>query len=147
MSRASRKPVEKDLDQQLQENFTSLISSLNSSTNIEGFFKDFLTREEKIMLGKRLMLHLMLEKGYKNDQIKAVLGISKETVRIHKLLWANGGEVYREIIKVIVNKNRNKEFWKKVDVAVQFMFKPVELLVKSRNDMRARAKLASGDWD
>ena len=78
MSRASRKPVEKDLDQQLQENFTSLISNLNSSTNIEGFFKDFLTKEEKTMLGKRLMLHLMLEKGYKNDQIKAVLGISKE---------------------------------------------------------------------
>lgn len=145
MSRASRKPVNKDLGQELQENFTSLISSLNSSSNIEGFFKDFLTREEKIMLGKRLMLHLMLERGYKNSEIRSVLGISKETVRIHKLLWANGGEVYREIVRVMVSKNKNKEFWKKIDEAVGSILKPVELLVKSRNDMRARAKFATGD--
>ncbi|MBI4098178.1 MAG: hypothetical protein HY426_04025 [Candidatus Levybacteria bacterium] len=147
MSRASRKPVDKDLDQELQENFISLISSLNSSTNIEGFFNDFLTREEKIMLGKRLMLHLMLERGYKNSEIRSVLGISKETVRIHKLLWANGGAVYKEMIMLIVKKNKNKQFWKKIDGAIESMIKPVELIVKSRNDMRARAKLASGDWD
>lgn len=99
------------------------------------------------MLGKRLMLHLMLERGYKNSEIRSILGISKETVRIHKLLWANGGSIYREIIRVLVNNNLNKEFWKKIDDSLKTMLKPVELFVKGRNDMKARAKFASGKWD
>lgn len=93
------------------------------------------------------MLHLMLEKGFRNKEIQKILGISKETVRIHKLIWANGGSVYKAMVSLIVKKNRNKEFWKKIDEAVGSMLKPVELFVKSRNDMKARAKFASGDWD
>lgn len=147
MARASRKPVDEKLNKELRGNFTSLISHLNSSNDIEGFFKDFLTNEEKTMLGKRLMLHLMLEKGYKNSEIQSVLEISKETVRIHKLLWANGGITYSRIIRDLAHRNELKEFWGKIDSMIESIVKPVELFTKSRNDMKARAKFTSGDWD
>jgi len=143
MPRASRKPVRKNVDDEIRENFSSLISSLSSSSDIQKFFIDFLTREEQIMLSKRLMLHLMLERGYKNNQIQGVLGISKDTVRTHRAIWERGGTVYKEILRKIAKKAQNREFWEKLEK----VFRPLELALKAKTDMKARAKFATGDWD
>ena len=61
MPRASKRSVDKNLRIELQDNFAYLISSLHKSSDIQQFFETFLTDEEKTMLTKRLMLHLMLE--------------------------------------------------------------------------------------
>ena len=143
MPRASRKPVRKNVDDEIRENFSSLISSLSSSSDIQKFFIDFLTREEQIMLSKRLMLHLMLERGYKNNQIQGVLGISKDTVRTHRAIWERGGTVYKEILRKIAKKAQNREFWEKLEK----VFRPLDLALKAKTDMKARAKFATGDWD
>ena len=143
MPRASRKPVRKNVDDEIMENFSSLISSLSSSSDIQKFFIDFLTREEQIMLSKGLMLHLMLERGYKNNQIQGVLGISKDTVRTHRAIWERGGTVYKEILRKIAKKAQNREFWEKLEK----VFRPLELALKAKTDMKARAKFATGDWD
>lgn len=95
------------------------------------------------MLSKRIMLHLMLERGYKSSQIQAFLGVNKDTVRIHTTIWQRGGSVYKNVLKVIAKKAEAREFWERLEK----FFAPVELFVKSRNDMRARAKFASGEWD
>ena len=142
MPRASKKPVDKSLDQELREHYVDLISFLQKSSEVEGFFNQFLTKEEKVMLGKRLMLHLMLEKGYKPEQISPSLSISQETVRIHKFVWQNGSGVYKEILRKIAQKDKTKEFWRKIEEKL----KPLDLAMRARHDMRARAKLASGDW-
>ncbi|MBI2421068.1 MAG: hypothetical protein HYV38_03220, partial [Candidatus Levybacteria bacterium] len=60
MPRASRKPINESINQEIKENFSSLISSLQNPQEIQQFFNDFITHEEQLMLGKRLMLHLML---------------------------------------------------------------------------------------
>ena len=143
MPRASRKPVKEDVDREIRESFSSLISTLSDSLEIQKFFNDFLTREEQIMLSKRLMLHLMLERGYKNFQIESILGISKDTVRIHKAIWERGGNVYKEILGKIAKKSEVRDLWRKFEKLLQ----PLDLAFKARNDMRARAKLASADWD
>ncbi len=142
MPRVSRRPVDKKLDQELKENFTSLISNLKASTDVEGFFANFLSKEEKIMLGKRLVLHLMLENDYKTTQIESLLRMSRETVRIHRLIWQNGDMVYRGVLRKIVKQQKTTDFFKKLD----FLLKPLGLAMRARNDMRARAKLASGDF-
>lgn len=142
MPRASRKPLSKETDKDLREHFINLISSLQRLSEVEGFFNDFLTREEKIMLGKRLMLHLMLEKGYKTVQISSALSISSETVRIHKLIWQNANATYKEMLRKIAQKDKNKEFWQKIEEKL----KPLGLAMRARSDMRARAELASGNW-
>lgn len=142
MPRASRKPVKKSLNQELNQYFTSLISSLNRAEDIEQFFKDFLTIEEKTMLTKRLMLHLMLENGYKTSQIEAVLGMSRETIRVHGHIWSGGGIVYKKIVNKIAGKEKAKRFWEKVDK----ILKPLDLALRSKTDMKARAQFASGGW-
>lgn len=142
MPRASRRPLKKELDVETKEHFASLISSLKTSSEIEKFFQDFLTREEITMLTKRLMLHLMLENGYKTQEIESVLAMSKETIRVHKHIWERGGSTYKIILQKIAARETAKRFWAKVDK----ILKPIDLLMKSRTNMKARAKLASGVW-
>lgn len=143
MPRASRRTVRKEIDLELKENFASLISSLSSQKEIEQFFQDFFTKEENTMLTKRLMMHLMIENGHRTSDIQAFLSVSKETVRVHKNVWGKGGETYRKVISKIAKREKTKQFFKKIEK----MLKPIDLAMKSRNDMKARVKFASGDWD
>lgn len=143
MPRASRRTIRKEIDLELKDNFAFLISSLSSRNDIEQFFQDFLTREENTMLTKRLMLHLMLENGYRTSDIQAFLSISKETVRVHKNVWEKGGATYRKVIEKIAKQEKTKQFFKKLEN----LFKPIDLAMRSRSDMKARAKFGSGDWD
>src|SRR3989338_4235769 len=138
MPRASRRPIDKNLDHELRENFASLISSLQNSYEIEGFLNDFLTKEEKIMLGKRLML----ENNYPTSNIETSLKVSRETVRVHKNIWQNAGSIYKEIISKISKKERTRQLFNKIES----MLKPLDLAMRARSDMRARAKLVSGDF-
>lgn len=141
MPRASRNPIKRAISQDLNDNFAFLISSLHNSKEIQQFFEDFLTREEKIMLTKRLMLHLMLENQYTITEIGSVLGISRETIRVHRNIWGRGGIIYKNIIRKIADREKTKEFWQKVER----ILKPLELVMSSRSDMKARAKLLSGE--
>ena len=142
MPRASRKPVNKEIRKELSDNFAFLISSLSSASDINNFFETFLSDEEKTMLTKRLMIHLMLENHYEALQIAAVLGVSKETIRTHKIIWMIGGGVYKRVITKIAKREKTKQFWKKVETALQ----PLDLMLKAKTNMKARAKLLSGDY-
>lgn len=137
MPRASLKRINKDVDLELKDNFAFLISSLSQANEIEQFFRDFLTKEEKIMLSKRLMLHLMLENEYASSQIQSVLGVSDETVRTHKNIWERGGEIYKKIIAKLARREKTKQFFRQAEKILQ----KVDTLMRSKTDMKARAKL------
>ncbi|PJA90971.1 MAG: hypothetical protein CO135_03775, partial [Candidatus Levybacteria bacterium CG_4_9_14_3_um_filter_35_16] len=93
MPRVSKRPIGKKVGEDLKESFASLISSLQTSNEIEQFFKDFLTNEESTMLAKRLMIYLMLENKHTASDIELVLSMSRESIRFHQKAWENGGEV------------------------------------------------------
>lgn len=142
MPRVSRKILNKEINAELKENFASLISSLQNSKDIKQFFNDFLTKEENIMLSKRLMLYLLLENKYSGVKIQSILGVSEETVRVHKNNWEKGGQIYKRIINKISNRKKVELLFKAIDRK----FKPLELVLRSKNDMKARSKLLSGDY-
>lgn len=143
MPRASKRKLNKEINLELTENFSYLISSLQNQKEIEQFFKDFLTKEENLMLAKRLMLHLLLDNKYKSLEIQSILGISKETIRVHKANWEKGGETYKKIINKIVNRRKVKFFLQ----AIEKKLRPLELALQSKTNMKARAKFLSGDYD
>lgn len=140
MPRVSRRQVNATVHGELEENFAFLISSLYKSTEIKQFFQDFLTDEEKMMLTKRLMLHLMLEQGYGQSQIKTVLNMSRETIRVHKRIWEKGSTTYKLMIKKIAKREKIKQFWKTVEKILQ----PINLALQAKTNMQARAKLMTG---
>lgn len=137
MPRTSKRQLNQKVKIELQDNFAYLISSLNNSNDIQNFFKDFLTDEERMMLSKRLMVHLMLDRGYETQDICSAVGVSKEMVRIHKTNNHIGGPVYKKIISKLVQRKEIKEFWKKVEKSL----KPLEYMLTAKTNMKSRAKL------
>ena len=143
MPRASKKQLSKTIYEELDDHFSYLISSLQSPNDIDIFFNDFLSAEEKTMLTKRLMLHLMLESGYQTPAIKAVLGMSFETIRVHRNIWGKGGKTYKAMLQKLVKREKAKLFWKKVES----ILKPLNLALHAESDMKARAKLLNRNYD
>lgn len=142
MTRVSRARLDQKRLQEIAEHFAFLISSLNKANEIENFFNEFLTKEEKVMLTKRLALFMLLENGYSPTSIQSALHISYETVRTYQNQLQYKNNLFRQTIGGLVKRQQTKEFFEKLDR----LLKPIGLALRAKTDMRARAKLVSGDW-
>lgn len=143
MPRASKRPVNQSVQAELQENFSFLISSLSASADIQHFFETFLTEEEKIMLSKRLMLHLMILNAYSITEVASVLRVSNETVYKHSHIVRMADSIYKSVVAKISKRRKIKEFWKQVEN----ILRPVGLMLQAKTNMKARAKLLTADYD
>lgn len=142
MTRISKFRLYDNQLKELTDHFSFLISSLKTSEEIENFFDSFFTKEEKIMLTKRLVLFMMIQRGYNPKAIQSALHISYETVRTYTNQFANKNTQFQKMIEKLISREKAKEFWEKVEK----MLKPIELALNAKRDMKARAKLISGDW-
>lgn len=142
MTRVSRHKLQDQRAQEISDHFSHLIASLTTSSEIENFLNDFLTREEKIMLAKRLVLFMMIKRNYSSTTIQSALHVSYETVRNYSNQIYNKGEIFQKTLNKLIGKEKSKEFWEKIDK----MLKPLDLFLRSKNDMKARAKFTSGGW-
>lgn len=144
MPRASRFKLDKKKLEEIREHFSYLISSLNNSEEIENFFDNFLTEEEKVMLTKRLVLFMMLKRDYPPLSIMTALNLSHETVRIYMEKLPLKDEKFQKTIERLVKREKTKEFWQKIDKILE----PLDLMLRAKTDMKARAKLMTPgeDW-
>ena len=142
MPRVSKKLLQKEKLEEIENSFSDLIASLTHKEDISQFFHDFLTPEEKTMLSKRLMLFLLMKKGYKTADIKESLNISYETIRSYSKVLAYKTEKFHAMLEKLLKGEKAKRIWQKIDSAL----KPFSLMMKAQHDMKARAKVASGDF-
>ena len=90
------------------------------------------------MLAKRLSLFAALIKGYDYREINKTLKFSFETTRRAKEGLETKSEKFKEILdSLLVTKGQAK---------TNRLFKFIELALGAKTDMKARAKLASGDY-
>lgn len=143
MPRVSRSRLHEQRLKEIQDHFSYLISSLTDSNDIDDFFREFFTKEEKIMLAKRLVLYMMLKKEYSPSVIQAALHISYETVRSHANQIASKNAKFHAVIDRLIAREKTKEFFEKINS----LLKPLDLALRAKTDMKARAKFASGDWN
>ena len=142
MGRVSKHIINKELIEDLEEQLSFIIVSFKTDQETSSFLNEFLTKEEKMMLGKRLALYMMLYKGMTSKQIHDSLSMSFETIRWYKQVYENKPDTFKKEIEKLINREKSKELWKKIEK----ILKPIDLAMKARNDMRARAKFASGDF-
>lgn len=142
MGRVSKKSIDKDLKKEIEEQLSFIIASLVNKEEINLFLDEFLTKEEKVMLGKRLILYMLLYRGFTSKQINNLLGLSYETIRWYKQIYAAKPEIFRKYIQKLIFREKSQEFWKKIEKILE----PVSLALEAKTNMKARAKLASGDF-
>ena len=130
--------MDKPLWDEIHDNFIEVLSSFDE-TELDKFFLEFLTHEERTMLAKRLALYLMLLGGYSDTEIKELLKMSHETIRIARdSVQAKSPEFKERFSKWIKKPKSSKES--------SGLLNMVELALGARSDKRARAKLLSGDY-
>lgn len=142
MPRASKFLLNDRQIKEITSHLLYLISSLNNEKEINDFLENFLTKEEKLMLSKRLVLFMMLKKQYSSSIIKDTLHLSYETIRIHQNQLNSKNETFQKILKKLLQRQKTRELFEKIN---KFL-KPLDLALKSKRNMQARAKFASGDW-
>lgn len=142
MGRVSRKKIHTDVQKELEEQLTTIIASLYQKKEIAVFLNEFLTKEEKVMLGKRLVLYMLLTRGMLSEDIHKALGITYDTIRLYKLLLASKPVEFQKSIQKLIRKKNSQELWKKIDKVLM----PLDLVMNAKTNMQARAKLLSGDW-
>lgn len=142
MGRVSKRVIADRLKREIDEQLSFTISSLVNEDEVGTFLNEFLTKEEKIMFGKRLVLYMLLHKGFSNTQVTSLLSMSHETVRWYRELSGNKSETFIKIIERLLKRERTKELWKKIEK----IFEPFTFALEAKNNMKARAKLASGDF-
>lgn len=142
MGRVSKKSINKDLQKQLEEQLSFIVLSLTNRSDIDIFLSEFLTKEEKIMLGKRLVLYMLLKKGFSSSDIHASLAMSYETIRWYKQIFDTKPIVFKKQLETLIRKEKSKDMWNRIEK----ILKPVEYALKAKTNMKARAKLMSRDY-
>lgn len=142
MGRVSKRRVSKDLERDLEEQLSFIIVSLTNKEDVSVFLDEFLTKEEKLMLGKRLILYMLLYKGLTNTQINNALSVSHETTRWYREIFEKKPEAFKKTLERLINREKSQELWKKIENILE----PFALALSAKTDMRARAKLSSGDF-
>ncbi len=142
MPRASKFKFNEKEFQKINSHLLYVISSLNNGGDVESFLDAFLSKEEKIMLAKRLMLFMLLKRNYSVSVISNALHISPETVRIHRNQLSAKNQYFQKLLDKLITREETNEFFEKIDN----MLKPLELALKSKTDMKSRGKFSTGDW-
>ena len=142
MGRVSRRKINKDLEKELEEQLSFIISSLTNKEEINVFLNEFLTKEEKLMLGKRLILYMLLYRGLTNTQINNIISVSHETTRWYREVFGRKPEIFKKKVERLISREKSKELWKKIEMILE----PISLALEAKTNMKARATLASGDF-
>ena len=140
MGRVSKRKVDRDLEKDLQEQLSFIVVSLTNKDEVNVFLDEFLTEEEKIMLGKRLILYMLLYKGLTNTQINNALSVSHETTRWYREVFEKKPDVFKKTLERLIKREKTQELWRKIEKVLE----PFKLALESKTNMKSRAELATG---
>lgn len=142
MPRASKFRFNEKEFKKIYSHLLYTISSINNSVDVEKFLDGFLSKEEKIMLAKRLVLFMMLKRNYPPSVIQGALHISYETVRINQNQLSSKNSYFQTLLSRLIKREQTKELFEKLDKTL----KPLALALESKTNMKSRAKFISGDY-
>lgn len=80
MSRVSKFKIDKNLENQIVDQFWNFLGKVNSSKTSSEFFSDFLTSSEKIMLSKRFATLILLVREKSPTEIQNSIHVTFSTI-------------------------------------------------------------------
>ncbi|OGY24864.1 MAG: hypothetical protein A2Y57_01005 [Candidatus Woykebacteria bacterium RBG_13_40_7b] len=138
MPRASKRFLDDKVWKEINETFPEVLSSFEPR-GLKKFLSEFLTKEERTMVAKRLTIYLMIFGSYSESEIKETLKVSHETVRVAKESLASKSDQFKNALVLRLKKLGEKE-------STNRLIKMLDLALSSKSNIKARAKLTSGDY-
>lgn len=107
MTRVSQYPLDPALLDVIKKEFTEFVAHASAIGSLSHFLQDFLTPTEMTMLSKRLMIAVLLKRGYNAETIKNRLSVSNSAI-IGVNSWLKFP--HPGTIKTFVERNHHKDF-------------------------------------
>src|SRR3989344_3235856 len=92
MPKVSKHTLSPEKIKTLAERLAKTVLLLRDEKSLQSFFNDLLTPSGKIMLGKRLLIALFLERGHSYLDISRMLKVSEATIGGVNERLQNGGD-------------------------------------------------------
>ncbi len=140
MSQISRFPLSKSLEAQMFTLFRRVLADFHSESHIEELLDDLLTPTEKIMLGKRLAIAFLLEKGYDQRTIHSIMNVSVSTVNGVNYWLKNKGNGYRRAIAMVRREEKWQSFLEKLEDTFSDIFSKTKLHKFAYGGLRPKSK-------
>lgn len=124
MTQVSRRYLPPKVSGQIFDMFLSTLSSLSSPADVNSFVEDLLSPTEQIMLGKRLAIAYMLQKGYTQREIVETLKVGLATVNKISLTLKLKGNGYSMVITHMLKIQKISDFFDKLEEKLDHLLPP-----------------------
>jgi uncharacterized protein YerC len=127
MGRVSKKPLHPKVRMEISQIIIRGFSKIIDEGDMAKLLRDLLTPSEKIMLGKRLMAAILLERGYSYTAISMLLKLTPGTINVVRRELDKGGEGYRIVVRLLERKESKLEkIFEKIDALLGAMTLPIK---------------------
>lgn len=105
MARVSRRFIQSDVENKIHQLLVECVSESKDQRSAGNFIDVLLTKTEKLMIGKRIAIALMLMKGKTPQEIDEKLKVSQTTVYTVKTWMEEKGNEYQKLLKQIADRD------------------------------------------
>lgn len=113
MPLVSKRILSKDVEERISGTLLEAVSEVKGRSEVSSFVNDLLSPVERLMVGKRLAIAVLLVKGWDYGSIKDFLKVSNATVaKVSVILKVNHG--YKMAIGKIIKTESGRLFWQDV---------------------------------
>jgi uncharacterized protein YerC len=119
MAQVSRLPLSKALETHMFQLFRSVLADLHTDDEIDDFLQDLLTPTEKIMLGKRLAIAFLLDRGYDQRSVHTIMKVSVTTVSSVNRWFLHSGKGYKHVIEKMRKAQKWQAFVENIDLRLR----------------------------
>ncbi len=133
MPRVSQNKLSKRAEEEILQTLFTSLAKARDEHSIAVVLKDLLTPSEHIMIAKRLMIALFLQRGYRYGKICRLLKVSHMTVNLVARELVKGGSGYKLAVSLIEQESRVEKMLGALDAIFGVVISPIK---GSRASMR-----------
>lgn len=123
MPHVSKYPLYHKAEEKIVDNLNQIFSSINRNEEMVSFLDSLLTHTEKIMLGKRMAMIVLIQEGLKDSEISKILHTTEPTVAKLRLFYEVRGQGFKIALKKLDEQKRLKAFKDTLLELVEFIGK------------------------
>mgnify|MGYP001612181817 CR=1 FL=1 len=109
MARVSQRRVQPEVENKIYQLLVECVASCRNQNAAGNFIDVLLTKTEKLMIGKRIAIALMLIKGNTPSEIDEKLKVSQTTAYTVKTWLDEKGKEYRQLLKEIADRDESQQ--------------------------------------
>lgn len=115
MVKVSRNPLSTEMRNEMVNAFIRTLAKISDDALLRRFLDDLLSPTEKIMLSKRLMAAVLLQRGYSYGAVCRALKLSKTTVFLIQRELLKSGEGYKKVFQLFFRESKGQRLLDAVD--------------------------------